>query len=410
MILGKFLARHVRSGLLTVVDAKGRRTELGRIDADTPANEPHVVLRTASEWTELGLALNPGLNAGEAIMDGTLAVERGSIYDFLSLILRNTGLTPPGGAAWYIERALIGLLRRLHQYNPISRSQSNVAHHYDLSKRLYELFLDADMQYSCAYFERPDATLDEAQTAKKRHIATKLCLQPGQRVLDVGCGWGGLALAIARSADVEVLGITLSKEQLEVARARAAAAGLADRVRFELIDYRALDSRFDRIVSVGMFEHVGLPHYGEYFSTLRDRLNDGGIALLHAIGRSDGPGITNAWIRKYIFPGGYAPSLSQVLPHIERSDLFVTDIEILRLHYAETLRHWRERFLANRAEVARLYDERFCRMWEFYLAASECAFRFQGQMVFQILLAKNPVTVPATRDWMYAKTPPPAGA
>jgi cyclopropane-fatty-acyl-phospholipid synthase len=292
------------------------------------------------------------------------------------------------------------LARRIHQYNPIGKAQANVAHHYDLSDTLYDLFLDADRQYSCAYFIRPDDTLERAQAQKKRHIAAKLLLRPGQKILDIGCGWGGLALYLAKIADAEVTGVTLSKEQHQVARRRAAEAGLAGRVDFKLLDYRLESGRFDRIVSVGMFEHVGVGHYDEFFGALRQLLADDGVALLHTIGRADGPGETNTWIRKYIFPGGYSPALSEVLPAIERAGLYVTDVEVLRLHYAETLRHWRQRVLANRERIVALYDERFLRMWEFYLAGSEVTFRHAGHVVFQIQLAKRVDAVPLTRDYI----------
>ena len=278
-----------------------------------------------------------------------------------------------------------------------------MAHHYDLNGRLYSLFLDRDRQYSCAYFPRGDETLEQAQIAKKRHIAAKLCLdRPDLTVLDIGSGWGGLALTLAREYGARVLGITLSTEQLTEARGRAAAEGLDDRVSFELLDYRALDRTFDRIVSVGMFEHVGVGHYREFFDTVARCLNPDGVALLHAIGRSDGPGFTNPWIAKYIFPGGYCPALSEVIPRVEQSGLIATDIEVLRLHYAETLRHWRRRLIANRDTIASLYDERFCRMFEFYLCGAEIAFRREGHMVFQIQLAHRQTAVPLTRDYITA--------
>jgi cyclopropane-fatty-acyl-phospholipid synthase len=401
MPLARFLANLVHSGQLTLIDAKGRRVTLGRRDAATPAAEPHVVVRIADRRTELKIAADPGLYAGEAYMDGRLTLESGTIFDLLAIVTRNAGLSGIGGPLerW---RNRWGLrLRRLQQSNPIARSRANVAHHYDLSRALFERFLDRDLQYSCGYFERPDMTLDAAQEAKTRHIGRKLLLRDGMRVLDIGCGWGGLALSLARAAKVEVLGITLSKEQLEHARARAAAAGLADRVRFELSDYREVQGSFDRVVSVGMFEHVGVPHYAEFFDAIRARLAPDGVALVHSIGRSDGPGVTNPWIRKYVFPGGYSPALSETIVAIERSGLWLTDLEIWRLHYAETLRHWRARFAAKRAEIAALYDERFCRMWEFYLAGSECVFRHQGHMVFQAQLARSVEAVPLARDYLY---------
>jgi cyclopropane-fatty-acyl-phospholipid synthase len=347
------------------------------------------------------LVLNPSLGLGEAYMAGSLTPLDCSLYDLLDVLVAN--VMAAGGGTWImLLRARLGrVLRALAQYNPAPRARRNAAHHYDLNGRLYSLFLDRDRQYSCAYFPRGDETIDEAQVAKKRHIAAKLLLdRPDLSVLDIGSGWGGLALTLARDYGARVLGITLASEQLAESRARAAAAGLADRVRFELLDYRALDQRFDRIVSVGMFEHVGIVHYDAFFAMLERCLAPDGVALLHAIGRSDGPGATNRWIAKYIFPGGYSPALSEVLPAVERARLWVTDVEILRLHYAETLARWRRRFLANRDAIAALTDERFCRMWEFYLVGSELAFRREGHMVFQIQLARSLEAVPLTRDYI----------
>ncbi len=334
-------------------------------------------------------------------MDGSLSVEDSCIYDVLDVLLASLQYNPSGHPAVQWHERLGALSRRLNQFNPASRSRRNVAHHYDLNGRLYSLFLDRDRQYSCAYFARGDETLEEAQTAKKRHIAAKLCLdRPGLKVLDIGCGWGGMALTLARDFGAKVTGITLSQEQLTEARARVATEGLQDRVRFEMLDYRALTETFDRIVSVGMFEHVGVGHYRAFFNTVARCLKPDGVALIHAIGRSDGPGSTNAWFRKYIFPGGYSPALSEVLPDVERSGLMATDIEILRLHYAETLRHWRRRFAANRDAITTLYDDRFCRMFEFYLAASEITFRRRGHMVWQLQLAREHGVVPVTRDYI----------
>ena len=384
----------VKHGTLTLLRPDGARDTFG-------SGAPRVTVNLHDRAAMAELALNPELKLGELYMDGRLTVEEGDIADVLSLLMRNIGTgAPPRGIIWLADR-IRRLLRPLGQYNPISRAKDHVAHHYDLSGKLYDLFLDQDRQYSCAYFSQPGASLDEAQVAKKRHIAAKLyCDRPGLKVLDIGCGWGGLALDLARDCKANVLGITLSEEQLGVARARAAKAHLEDRCRFELVDYRKLDDKFDRIVSVGMFEHVGVPYYQTYFDRVRDLLTDDGVALIHTIGRSDGAGATNPWIRKYIFPGGYTPALSEMLPVIEKAGLMVSDVEILRLHYAETLKEWRRRFKAHWAEAAALYDERFCRMWEFYLAGSEMGFRHEGLVVFQVQLVKNVDALPITRDYM----------
>jgi len=393
MLLARLLGAAIGDGTLDLVAADGRRRRIG-------PGRPGLTLRLHDAAVARDLLLNPRLRFGEAYMDGRLSVEGGSIYDMLALLMTDSDVQ---GALGRVLETLSPLLRHLQQRNPMRRSRRNVEHHYDLSRRFYELFLDRDLQYSCAYFSDPGMTLDEAQEAKKRHIAAKLLLVPGMRVLDIGCGWGGMALYLARVTGARVTGITLSSEQLAVARERAETAGLSDRVTFELRDYREMaagGARFDRIVSVGMFEHVGLPHYRAYFDAVRALLADDGVALLHAIGRLDGPGTTNPWIRKYIFPGGYSPALSEVLPAIESSGLLSTDVEILRLHYAETLRHWRGRFAARRDEVLALYDERFCRMWEFYLAGAELSFRTQGHMVFQIQLARSLGAVPLVRDYM----------
>jgi cyclopropane-fatty-acyl-phospholipid synthase len=329
-------------------------------------------------------------------------VEQGSIADVLAIALGQKSEVPHWARVQWVLRYLY---RRIQQFNPRRRSRNNVAHHYDLDGRLYSLFLDADRQYSCAYFETPGQSLDDAQLAKKRHLAAKLVLghdKSGRdmRVLDIGCGWGGLGLYLAETAGADVTGVTLSQEQFAIANERAAEKGLTDHARFRLQDYRDVQGPFDRIVSVGMFEHVGVSHYETYFRKSAELLADDGVMVLHSIGRSEGPGITNPWVAKYIFPGGYIPSLSEVLPRIEKAGLLVTDIEILRLHYAETLKAWRERFLAHREEVERIYDERFERMWEFYLASSEMSFREQNLMVMQIQLTKRQGVVPMTRDYI----------
>lgn len=390
-----FLRNFIKRGCLTVIDDHGRRF---RFEGEAlPAVQPAAVrLRDASlAWK---IPLNPSLAVGEAYMDGRLTIEEGSLYDFLAVAAANA---KDAGGLFGPSDALDWLTRRLQQWNPLSASRRNVAHHYDLSDELYDLFLDRDRLYSCAYFPFPGMSLDEAQAAKKRHILDKLMLKSGQRVLDIGCGWGGLALSMAREADVEVTGITLSEHQLKIARQRAKAAGLDRKVSFELVDYREIGTTFDRIVSVGMFEHVGVNQYDVFFRKVRELLAASGVALLHAIGRSGRPTTTDAWVRKYVFPGGYCPSLSEVLPSVETSGLVTTDLEILRpTHYADTLRHWRARFRAQWQKAAALYDERFCRMWEFYLAASEVGFRFRDLMVFQMQMANDPMAVPATRDYM----------
>jgi cyclopropane-fatty-acyl-phospholipid synthase len=333
-------------------------------------------------------------------MEQELDFLEGDILSFLHLIYSNIGISWTDSTWGKLMNSARMTARPLQQWNTERRSKRNVERHYDLSGDLYRLFLDEDMQYSCAYFEQPDMTLEEAQLAKKQHIAAKLRIKPGQTVLDIGCGWGGLALYIAKTFDAEVLGVTLSTEQHQVATERARAAGLENSVHFELRDYRDLSERFDRIVSVGMFEHVGVTQYRTYFDKCATLLKPDGVMLLHTIGRTAPPTTTSAFIRKYIFPGGYIPALSEVMPHIEKSGLATTDVEILRLHYAETLKAWRERFLANRDKVKAIYDERFCRMWEFYLCGSEASFRWQDLVNFQIQLTRKNDVLPMTRDYI----------
>lgn len=346
------------------------------------------------------LCVQPDLAVGECYMDESLIIERDDLSGFLRLLIINVEASGRPGFQRLLTAAR-QLGRRVSQRNPAARSRSNVKHHYDLSDELYELFLDEDRQYSCAYFEDPKDALEKAQERKKRHIANKLLLKPGQSVLDIGSGWGGMGLTLVRDFGCNVLGVTLSSGQHRISNQRAEEAGLANRARFELTDYRKLDSKFDRIVSVGMFEHVGSPHYGEFFSSLRKLLDEDGIALLHTIGRPTPPGVTNPWIAKYIFPGGYIPAMSEVLTAIEREGLFVTDVEVLRLHYAETLRNWHERFMKNIDRVKDIYDDRFCRMWRFYLISCEMAFRHGGLSVFQFQISRRIDTVPTTRDYLY---------
>jgi cyclopropane-fatty-acyl-phospholipid synthase len=394
MLLRRFLEQIIHMGQLTVIDADGRTHRIG------PGGEPAVTVRLHDRALHWKLFVRPELYVGEAYTDGTLTVEDASIYDFLEFMGRNFE-TISGDPLSRIASRIDRLFQRLQQFNPADRARRNAAHHYDLSGALYDLFLDADRQYSCAYFSSPRDTLEEAQQQKRRHIGAKLLLQPGMEVLDIGSGWGGLGLWLAGRLGASVTGITLAEEQLEVSRARAAQRGLAERAQFFLRDYRQETGVYDRIVSVGMFEHVGVRHYDDFFGCVRDRLVDDGVALLHTIGHMEGPGAsTNPWIRKYIFPGGYTPALSEIVSAIERARLYLTDVEIWRLHYAETLRHWRERFLANRERAKQIYDERFCRMWEFYLAGCEMSFRYRGLVVFQIQMAKRIDMVPLSRDYI----------
>ncbi|MEM7654327.1 MAG: cyclopropane-fatty-acyl-phospholipid synthase family protein [Pseudomonadota bacterium] len=398
MLLARILRPVVKTGSLGVRDARGVEHVFG------DGTGTHVHISLASRHVDLRLALSPKLSFGEEYMNGGLSLDKGSIYDLLSILMGNMGthgVIPFHRLLSTLSRGL----RVMQQFNPLEKAAQNVRHHYDLSGELYALFLDQDRQYSCAVFPNPDVDLDTAQAIKKDLIIAKLQVQPGTRVLDIGSGWGGMALQIARAhPDTEVVGVTLSKEQHAYAVARTEAEGLSGRVQFRLQDYRTVSETFDRIVSVGMFEHVGVPHYREYFEKIRDVLPRDGVALMHTIGRMDGPGTTASFIRKYIFPGGYSPALSEVFAAVEQTGLWVTDAEVLRLHYAETLRHWRQRFLAHREKAEALYDDRFCRMWEFYLAASECAFRYSGHMVVQLQLTRDPTAVPLTRDYLYRET------
>ncbi|MFL5002317.1 MAG: class I SAM-dependent methyltransferase [Xanthobacteraceae bacterium] len=392
-LLRSVLSGLIRHGNLRVTTANGRSFTLG------DGSGKCVAVRFMTSAAEFAVLLDPELKVGETYMDGGFVVEEGSIADLLALALSQDQMTSLPG--WMRPQWLARYLwRRLQQFNRRGRARKNVAHHYDLDGHLYSLFLDADRQYSCAYFEAPDMSLDDAQLAKKRHLAAKLLLEPKSRVLDIGSGWGGLALYLAEVCGARVKGVTLSQEQLAASRARAEEKGLGSAVEFQLQDYRDVGERYDRIVSVGMFEHVGIGFYDAFFRKCAELLEPDGVILLHSIGRSEGPGVTNPFIAKYIFPGGYIPALSEVLPAVERAGLLVTDVEMLRLHYAETLKAWRERFLVHREEVERLYDPRFLRMWEFYLASSEMSFRHSGLMVFQLQLTKREGVVPITRDYI----------
>ncbi len=394
ILLAKGFGSFIKTGALTVITASGKRLEFG------DGSGTHVVLRFLDRRAQSACLLDPELYFGELFTDGRLVVEEGTIFDALNIFLREGLYAQPSVLSRALDRIRF-TKRKFEQRNYASTSRRNVEHHYDIDEKVYALFLDDDWQYSCAYFENADATLEEAQLAKKRHIAAKLLIAPGQQILDIGCGWGGLAFYLAETAGAgHVTGISLSEKQIALARARAIERKLQKQISFELQDYRDVRGLFDRIVSVGMFEHVGLGFYDTFFRACRDRLADDGVMLLHTIANMGRPSYTNPWIVKYIFPGGHLPSLSDILPSIERAGLIVTDIEVLRLHYASTLREWRRRFMRRRAEAAALYDERFCRMWEFYLSMAETAFLWENIAVFQIQLARRQTAVPLTRDYL----------
>jgi len=398
-LIDMFLSRSVKRGRLTLLRPGAQPASFG-----TPEpGFPDVTIRFADKRVALAIARNPALGAGECFMTGRLTVEQGDIRDLVNLLTMNDewekgqNNLDPG----WLTRVAGAVKHRVDRINMERRSKKNVAHHYDLSGRLYDLFLDRDKQYSCAYFTDPANGLEQAQLDKLAHIAAKLALKPGMRVLDIGCGWGGMALYLNRHFGVEVTGITLSEEQLKVARERAQAAGVADKVRFELIDYRRVTGTFDRIVSVGMFEHVGPPQYRTFFKKCRDLLAEDGVMLLHTIGRMGEPGVTDDWTVKYIFPGGYNPALSEIVRAYEGLRLFPTDVEVLRVHYSWTLDHWYDRTVAAKDAIVALYDEDFYRMWTFYLAGASAAFRYGGLCNYQVQLTKGRFAVPVTRDYMF---------
>jgi cyclopropane-fatty-acyl-phospholipid synthase len=395
-LLRRFLQKFVRRGTLEVQPFRGASFIVG------DSGPPSCGFRLADARAEIELLLNPEVAAGELYADGRLQMIRGEIVDLLTLGSLNLG-APGGPRSVAVAMALRRLWQGLAPGIAPGRARANAAHHYDLDARLYRLFLDRDMQYSCGYFETLSAGLDEAQLAKKRHIAAKLALKPGQTVLDIGCGWGGMALYLAGVCGARVMGVTLSREQLEVASRRAAAAGLTDRAKFAYCDYREVKGRFDRIVSVGMFEHVGPRNYDAYFRHVADLLADEGVALIHTIGHFAEPTPTSSWVRKYIFPDGYIPSLAEVAPAIARAGLAVGDLEALREHYALTLQHWRMRFAARRDQAKAIYGEKFCRIWEYYLAGAQCSFRYQGSAVLQFQLMKRFEALPITRDYLAAR-------
>ena len=395
MLFAPLLRRLVKFGKLTVIDPRGGTH---RVEG---AGGPSVAVRLHDASVGRALIRNPAVAVGEAYMDGRLTVEDGTLFDFLTIALVNQRRARLKSDSRFLDfvRKAAG---RLRTHNPVGAARRKVSHHYDLKPELFDLFLDSDRQYSCAYFASDNDDIETAQRRKKTHLAAKLLLRSGDRVLDIGSGWGGLGLYLAQEADVDVTGVTLSHEQHELSNARAAEAGLSDRVRFKLQDYREETGRYERIVSVVMLEHVGLGHYREFFAKVRELLTDDGVAVVHTIGRYDTPGPVNPWITKYIFPGTYVPTLSELMPAIEGQHLLVTDIEVLKRHYAKTLRAWRDRFVSNWDKAQSMYDERFCRMWEFYLTGCEVGFLSKELNVFQIQLAKDLDAVPETRDYIHA--------
>ena len=395
-LLSTLLSKLITRGTLRVRDHKGRI----HVFAGAPT-EPVATIHIHDPRVYNKLVFKPEVAAAESYMDGTLSFEEGTdLLGFLTLMVMNTKNMQKHPIQNLVKKVRKGL-KRVHEFNPIAKSRENASHHYDLTEDLYRMFLDEDMQYSCGYFVNPETdTLEAAQIAKKRRIAAKLDLQDGMDVLDIGCGWGGMGLYLAQVADVKVTGIALAKEQLRVANARAKEMGLADRAKFDYQDYREVTQKFDRIVSVGMIEHVGAQHLDEYFGAIKALLKPGGRALVHSIGRQNPPGTTNAFIRKYIFPGGYSPSISEAFASVERVGLWVADCEVWRLHYHYTIMHWRERFLAHWDEAQKLYDERFCRMWEFYLTAVALGFKYGTNMNFHLILSGARDDVPITRDFI----------
>jgi len=394
MIIKSVLSRVIRKGNLTWIQHDGNIHHYGDGSGEL------IKIRTTKDFSEIKLLLNPSLQFGESYMNGSLIMEEGRIHDLLKLLFSNSKIDVDH---WIMDvsRAVRFILNKFNVGNYLSKSKKNVAHHYDLSDQLYDLFLDKDRQYSCAYFNSPNDTLDQAQTNKKELIAKKLLLEKGQNVLDIGCGWGGMASFLSKRSEVNVKGITLSEEQIQYANKRKQTESLHN-VEYKLQDYRKVNETYDRIVSVGMFEHVGTKHYQDFFNKVYDLLNDTGVALIHTIGRLSEPTTNDPWIEKYIFPGGYIPALSETVSKIEKSGLSMTDIQILKFHYAETLKRWRYNFYDNIDKVKEIYDEKFCRMWDFYLSSSQASFEESTLVVFQLQLSKNKKTVPDKRDYMLA--------
>ena len=395
MKLANFLNNLFKQDGFVLVDANYKKYVIGK-----PIKEKPITIKLLDKKLNYKLLINPDLYFGEAYTDGSLIIENGTITEFLDITFKNIGR---GDINIYgkILNKINGTYRYLTNFNKIVKSKKNVSHHYDISEKLYDLFLDSNRQYSCAYFKNEEDTLEQAQNNKIDHIIKKLNIKPNQKILDIGSGWGTLALAIANKTKASVIGITLSENQHQYSNNKAKEMNLSNQVEFKLIDYRELNEKFDRIVSVGMFEHVGRKFYKTYFSQVSKLLKDKGIALIHTIGSSNPPRDPQPWITKYIFPGGYTPSLSELARPIENSGLIISDIEVLRMHYAHTLRHWKERFLSKKDTVLNMFDEKFYRMWEFYLASCEMAFKWGDQVVFQLQLTKDNISAPTTRDYIY---------
>jgi len=395
MILIRFLENIIKDDGFVLIDSNSNEFVIGKPKKINP-----IKLRLLDKSLHYKLLLLPDLYFGEAYSNGSLVIENGTLTEFLEIAFKNIGRNETNSFAKIIKK-IRGTYRYVTNFNLISNSKRNVAHHYDISEKLYDLFLDKNRQYSCAYFKNENDSLETAQNNKIEHIIKKLNLKPNQKVLDIGSGWGTLAIEIAKKSRCEILGVTLSENQLEYSNKKVKELNLENQVKFKLMDYRELDEKFDRIVSVGMFEHVGRKFYKTYFNTVSKLLNEDGVALIHTIGSIEPPRDPHPWISKYIFPGGYTPSLSEVVGPIEKSGLIISDMEVLRMHYSHTLRHWKERFLGRKEEVLTMFDEKFFRMWEFYLAGCEMAFKWGDQVVFQFQLSKKLMSTPNTRDYIY---------
>ena len=395
MYLANYLNKLIKEDGFILVDANSNNYVIGN-----PKKQNPIKLKLLDKSLHYKLLFYPDLFLGEAYSNGSMVVENGTLTEFLDIALKNVGRNETNTLSEFLNK-LRGTYRFLTNFNLVKKSKSNVAHHYDISEDLYGLFLDSKRQYSCAYFKNENDDLETAQTNKIKHIIKKLNLKPNQRVLDIGSGWGSLAIEIAKESQCEVVGITLSENQLEYSNKKAKELNLENQVEFRLIDYRQLDEKFDRIVSVGMLEHVGRKFYKNYFNQVSNLLNDDGIALIHTIGSVNPPRNPQPWITKYIFPGGYTPSLSEVAKPIENSGLVISDIEVLRMHYSHTLRHWRERFVGKKDRILEMFDEKFFRMWEFYLSSCEMTFKWGDHVVFQFQLTKKLTSVPTTRDYIY---------